>query len=64
MQINKYIHPSMTVNDARRYAIEWQSWASEQDLSYGELLEWQDYFTKLTEKWPELLDEFKENGIC
>lgn len=63
MQINKYIHPSMTVDDARRYAIEWQAWQAEQDLSYGELYEWQCYFSELCGKFPELEDEFIENGI-
>lgn len=62
MKINKYIHPSMTKENARQYAKDWQVWVSEQSLSYGELLEWQDYFVKLGERFA-LTDEFIENGI-
>ena len=52
-----------TKEDARQYAIEWQQWASDQNLSYGELLEWQSYFTELAERFPELTEEFSSNGI-
>ena len=62
MKINKYIHPSTTREQARQYAINWQHWASTQELSYGELVEWQDYFTKVADKF-DLQEEFKENGI-
>lgn len=47
---------------ARELVIDWQNWQSEQDLSYGELLEWQAYFTVLARKY-HLVREFKENGI-
>jgi len=62
MKINTYIHPNTTRGEARRYAQEWQAWASEQDLSFGELAEWQAYFLKVAEKF-NLTEEFKENGI-
>lgn len=52
----------MTKENARQYAKDWQVWVSEQSLSYGELLEWQDYFVKLGERFA-LTDEFIENGI-
>jgi hypothetical protein len=52
-----------TVYEAREKAVAWQHWMSTQSLSYDELAQWQDYFTTLTEKFPELQDEFKENGI-
>jgi hypothetical protein len=52
-----------TADEAREYAIEWQQRASEQNLSYGELIEWRYYFTELAERFPELTEEFKENGI-
>ena len=52
-----------TADEARSYAIEWQQWASEQDLSILELTEWQDYFTLLAEQFPELKEEFIENAI-
>lgn len=51
-----------TKDEARQYAIEWQNWASEQNLSYGEIAEWQGYFGELADKF-DLADEFRENGI-
>lgn len=51
-----------TADGARNYAIDWQNWVSEQNLSYGELADWSDYFYKLAKKY-NLLREFKENGI-
>ena len=48
--------------EARQKAIDWQSWASEQSLPYGELADWQSYFTDLAERY-DLTEEFKENGI-
>ncbi len=51
-----------TAEEAREYAIEWQQWVSEQNLSYGELHEWQGIFTELAEKFG-LTEEFQENGI-
>lgn len=51
-----------TPEGARQKAIEWQAWASEQELSYGELGEWQAYFEELAERY-DLSEEFKENGI-
>lgn len=51
-----------TEDQARQAAIDWQIWAGEQSLSYGELAEWADHFTQLGEQF-NLTDEFKENGI-
>jgi hypothetical protein len=51
-----------TKEEARDYAIRWQYWFSEQNLSYGELLKWGIYFERLGKKF-KLTDEFKENGI-
>lgn len=62
MNIDEHIPPSMTRDDARQRAIDWQTWQQEQSLSYGELLEWQDYFVKVGEHFA-LTDEFIENGI-
>ena len=53
---------AQTQDEARQYAIEWQQWASEQSLSYGELAEWWEVFNELGKKF-DLLEEFKENGI-
>ena len=47
----------------REYAIWWQHWMSKQSLSMGELLEWQQFFEAGVERFPELADEFRENGI-
>jgi hypothetical protein len=51
-----------TKEEAIQYAIDWQQWASEQSLSYGELAEWQDIFEELANKF-DLKEEFQENGI-
>ena len=49
-------------DDARTSAIDYQTWASEQNLSYGELVKYQNHFEKLGKKFG-LKKEFKENGI-
>lgn len=51
-----------TAAEARQIAIDWQSWASEQSLSMGELAEWYSYFEELGKRF-ELTEEFAENGI-
>lgn len=51
-----------TQAEARQYAIDWQQWASEQNLSLGELIEWQSVFSTIAQKF-DLQDEFIENGI-
>lgn len=48
---------------ARGLAIEWQHWQADRSMSYGELTIWQEFFAELAEKFPDLIDEFKENGI-
>jgi hypothetical protein len=48
---------------AQSFAIEWQKWVSEQNLSIGELIDWNAYFIGLADKFPELTEEFKDNGI-
>lgn len=52
-----------TEDQARQKAINWQAWQSTQNLSIGELSEWQTYFEGLVEQFPDLRDEFVENGI-
>lgn len=52
-----------SAEEARDIAIDWQNWASEQTLSYGELADWQAYFEALADKFPEIRDELQENGI-
>jgi len=51
-----------TQEEARQYAIDWQNWASEQNLFYSELAEWQGIFREIAEKF-DLVEEFEENGI-
>lgn len=46
----------------RRRAIEWQEDFCNNDYSYEELIEWEDYFRKLAERYG-LVEEFEENGI-
>lgn len=52
-----------TEEQARQLAIDWQQWASEQSLSWGESSLWSDFFSVLVAKFPGLEEEFKENGI-
>lgn len=49
----------------RNFAIDWQDWASEQNLSYGELATWTGAIEQLTKATgdKDLLAELKENGI-
>jgi len=51
-----------SIGEARDKAIEWQQWQSNENLSYSELMEWQDYFSTLAKRF-DLEDEFNENGI-
>jgi len=51
-----------SIGEARSKAIEWQQWQSNENLSYSELIEWQDYFSILAKRF-DLEDEFKENCI-
>jgi hypothetical protein len=48
--------------EARSLAIEYQNWASNQSMSYGELAYYQNYFEKLGKRF-NLTAEFSENGI-
>jgi len=48
--------------EASQEAIEYQHWASEQNLSWGEIAEYGDYFRELGRKF-NLIEEFEENGI-
>lgn len=48
--------------NAREEAIDWQTEASEGNMSYAQLLEAGDHFYKLGKRYG-LLREFRENGI-
>lgn len=54
--------PIKTKEEARKYAIEWQQWASGVSMSYAELATFTNVFKKLGKRFG-LLKEFKENGI-
>ena len=50
----------------RNFAIDWQDWASQNDLSYSELAQWTDAIRMLASAVDddgELIEELKENGI-
>ena len=51
-----------TKEQARQYGIDFQSWASTKNLSYGELLHFQTKLRIVALKFG-LIREFKENGI-
>ncbi len=59
----KPIDTVLTAGQAQEEAIEWQTSFDGADYDTSELIEWQSYFETLAEKFPELTDEFKENGI-
>lgn len=52
-----------SADDARNAAIDWQYWQSEQSMSWGEVAEWESYFAAIVARFPELAEEFAENGI-
>lgn len=45
------------------FAWEWQQAFGDVSMSWGDLVEWQDFFTEYGRKYG-LLREFRENGIC
>lgn len=53
------------IDTVRNFAIDWQDWASQQSLSYGELVEWTGAIEQLAIATgsSELIEELKENGI-
>lgn len=61
MNINQ-LDTITTADEAREAAIDWQAWQSDEELSYGELIDWTSKFEELGEKF-ELTTEFSENGI-
>lgn len=51
-----------TQGEAREFAIQWQQWFSEQNMSWSELSEWEIVFENLAKRF-DLVEEFIENGI-
>lgn len=48
--------------NARQKAVEWQLDFNNHNYSYGELIYFAEYFTKLAKRYG-LTEEFRENGI-
>lgn len=51
-----------TKEEARQYAIEWQNWVGEQDLSLEEISKMESDLEDLAIEF-DLVEEFEENGI-
>jgi hypothetical protein len=54
------------IDTVRNLAIDYQDWASQQSLSYGELAQWTgaiEQLAKAADPSGELLTELKENGV-
>lgn len=54
------------IDTVRNFAIDWQDWASNHSMSYGELLVWQEAIKQMAEiadETGELYRELKENGV-
>lgn len=50
----------------RNFAIDYQDWASTQNLSYEEVSQWAialEHLAELADPSGELLEELKENGV-
>ena len=50
----------------RNFAIDWQDWASGEDMSYGELAGWAGVIktmAELADESGELKEELEENGV-
>jgi hypothetical protein len=58
----KSLRSIKTESEARDAAIEWQEWQADRNLTYGELVYFQNYFENLAKKF-NLTEEFIENGI-
>ncbi len=51
-----------TKEQAISKAIDFQSWQSNQSLSYKDVINWASYFENLAREF-DLADEFSENGL-
>ena len=47
---------------ARQKAIDWQRWQADENLSYGELAYFMEYFERIARRFG-LVREFRENAI-
>lgn len=53
-----------TEEEARDLAIEWQHSQNDESMSYDEIHSWQSFFGRQVDRFPNLAEEFTENGIC
>jgi hypothetical protein len=51
-----------TKEEARQYAMDWQNWVADQDLSWEEISKWESELEDIATEFG-LTEEFKENGI-
>lgn len=49
--------------EARQLAIEWQAWQAEHSMYWSEAAAFMAALERAAKRWPELREEFKENGI-
>lgn len=54
------------IDTVRNFAIDWQDWVSNENLSIGELSDWYgviEQMAKLADPSGDLTNELKENGV-
>lgn len=54
------------IDTVRNFAIDYQDWASQQSLSYGEIVAYTgaiEALAKVADPSGELVEELKENGV-
>lgn len=56
------IKNAKTKGDARQVGIDFQDWVSNQNLSFGELIFYQNLLNPMAKKFG-LIQEFRENGL-
>jgi len=56
------VKQAKTKDEASWFAVDWQVWQGEHNLSMFEYSQWEQVFSVLAEKF-DLTEEFKENGI-
>jgi hypothetical protein len=55
--------PITNAQQATDAAIQWQDMFSDTSMSWGEVADWGNFFEDLAQRFPEVRDEFVENGI-
>lgn len=52
-----------SADEARELAIDWSNLESRRPMYWSEVADWHNFFSALAGKYPELTEEFEENGI-